>query len=106
MKLLPDEILLHIMIFLGTPDMNKMKLYISKEIYDYIVNDILLEYIIDKVVKKTSNDHVLIELNPCKKVSLITESAYKIKKEVKRNFLENEKENLNLWIKKFYLKKV
>ena len=84
-----------------------MKLYISKEIYDYIVNDILLEYIMNKVVKKkTSNDHVLIELNPCKKVSLITESACKIKKEVKRNFLENEKENLNLWIKKFYLKKV
>ena len=107
MKFLPDELLVHIMVFLGLPDMNKIKFYLSKPIYNSLIDDILLEYILNKSVKRTSNNnHVLIEFNPRRKMSLIADNNEVIKKEIKRSFLENEKDkdSFNLWIKTHYLK--
>ena len=107
MNVLPDEILLHIMIFLGIPDMNKMKMYINQSVYNNIINDMLIEYIMAKSIKKNHiSNHVLIEINPRRKMSLIADNNEVIKKEIKRSFLENEKDNesFNLWIKTHYLK--
>ena len=107
MNVLPDEILLHIMIFLGIPDMNKIKMYINKAVYNNIINDMLLEYIMAKSIKKNPNsNHVLIEINPRRKMSLITHDNSQIKKEIKRSFLENTRDmdSFNQWIKTYYLK--
>jgi hypothetical protein len=105
MNILPDEILLHIMIFLGNPEMNKLNILIERSLYNSIINDILLVYIRKKVViKNKDNNHVLIEVNPCKKITFISNDNNLINSYLTKNFIETN-DNLNLWIKKFYLKK-
>ena len=86
MNIFPDEILLHIMIFLGNPEMNKLNIIIKKSLYNSIINNILLVYIYKKVVIK-NNNHVLIEVNPYKKTTFITNDNNLINSYLMKNFI-------------------
>jgi len=105
MEVLPDEIIMHIMVLVGLPDINKTQLCLKKTSYDNIMNA-LLDFIICKSVKIYNSNHILIEINPRRKISLITDQKEEIRKTIKKNFIENEadKNSFHNWIKKYYLK--
>ena len=87
-----DEILLNIMTFVGYPEMNKLKILINESQFSELENR-LIKYIMSKTVKKSENNHVLIEINPRSKVSFISNNEFKIEKQFRYYFFRDNNMN-------------
>ena len=81
METLPIELVINILVMSDLSDFDKFKILIGEKKYELIINK-LIEYIILKNVT-INNNHVLIEINPRRKMSIITKDNNEIKKIIK-----------------------
>ena len=77
METLPIELIINILVMSDLSDFDKFKILIGEKKYELIINK-LIEYIILKNVT-INNNHVLIEINPRRKMSIITKDNNEIK---------------------------
>ena len=90
---LSEQILLNIMMFVGYPEMDKLKIITNKY---FELENRLIKYIMSKTVKRSQNNHVLIEVNPRRKISFISNNEIEIEKQFRYFFFKND--NMNNWI--------
>ena len=90
---LSEQILLNIMMFVGYPEMDKLKI-ITNKYFD--LENRLIKYVMNKTVKRSQNNHVLIEVNPRRKISFISNNEIEIEKQFRYFFFKND--NMNNWI--------
>lgn len=93
---LSDDLLINIMLFLGFPEM-KILNKVLDEIKYKTLEDKILKFIMTKCIKIDKNGHVLIEINPRRKISMMTENKFEIEKQFKLYFLKED--NFNMWIR-------
>ena len=90
-----DDMLINIMLFLGYPEMKILDEVFNGEKYKNL-EDKILNYIMNKSIIIDRNNHVLIEINPRRKISMMLKSNFEIEKQFKYYFLKDD--NFNIWI--------